>query len=418
MLDDADSRHLRQLFLALAGVLLGFGLLMVYSSSVTSRPTEFERIHLGRQLLFLGIGLAAGMIAGTRPPAFWHAVAPWVFAATLLMLLAVWVPGMGVKVKGARRWIKVLGLTLQPSEIAKITLPLMTAHLLLRQQLTDLGLGRIPSLHSWRSLAALVPAMILLPLVLIQPDLGTALFLAAGVALLLFLAGWPLRNFIMGGLTLLPACGMMLALKPYQQRRISGFIAAWFDAEAAPYQLKQSLLSLGSGGIEGVGIGKGWQKLSYLPEANTDFVVAVIGEELGLIGTLSLIAVWCALYITGLRLMMTITARTPMTAANETYEELTAAAQNQLARTLRQTVGITLLTQLVAQAMINVAVVTAMVPPKGISHPLVSCGGSNLVVSLLTLGILVSLSREPIRTAATSTQTAPAWNPGEASQAA
>jgi cell division protein FtsW len=162
-------------------------------------------------------------------------------------------------------------------------------------------------------------------------------------------------------------------MKPYQQRRIAGFLESWANFDDAPYQLKQSLVTLGAGGLHGVGLGRGWQKLSFLPEANTDFVFAVIGEELGLIGTLSLIALWCGLYLSGLRML------------------------NHLDRSrFAYLASFTLLTQLTGQAMLNIAVVTAMVPPKGISHPLISAGGSNLVVSLLAIGIVLSLSRNDV----------------------
>jgi cell division protein FtsW len=161
-------------------------------------------------------------------------------------------------------------------------------------------------------------------------------------------------------------------LRPYQLQRITGFVAAWRDVDEAPYQVRQSLITLGVGGTDGVGLGKGWQKLSFLPEANTDFVVAVLGEELGLVGTLGLIALWVGLFLTGLRMLAALPHRSFEYAA-----------------------GVTLLTQLVLQAALNVAVVTAMVPPKGIAHPLISYGGSSLVASILTLGIITSLARAP-----------------------
>ena len=159
-------------------------------------------------------------------------------------------------------------------------------------------------------------------------------------------------------------------MKAYQLERITGFLAAWNDLDQAPYQMKQSLVSLGAGGFFGVGLGKGWQKLSFLPEANTDFVFAVVGEELGLIGTVGLIMLWGSFYAVGLRLIRHHD--------RQSFEYLT---------------GFTLLTQLVIQAALNIAVVTAMVPPKGIPHPFLSYGGSNLVVSLLSVGIVISLSR-------------------------
>jgi cell division protein FtsW len=168
-----------------------------------------------------------------------------------------------------------------------------------------------------------------------------------------------------------PACLSILVMKPYQRQRVVGFFETWADFEAAPYQLQQSLVSMGSGGLLGVGLGRGWQKLSFLPEANTDFVFAVIGEELGLLGTLSLLALWCGLYLNGLRML----------------NRLDPGSFSFVA-------GFVLLTQVVGQALLNVAVVTAMVPPKGISHPLISAGGSNLIVSLISLAIVYSLTRE------------------------
>src|SRR5262249_16692312 len=150
----------------------------------------------------------------------------------------------------------------------------------------------------------------------------------------------------------------------------TGFLETWTNWDAAPYQIKQSLVTFGAGGIFGAGIGKGWQKLSFLPEANTDFIFAVIGEELGLVGTVGLVILWCAFYLTGMRLLSELD--------NRSFEFLA---------------GFSLLTMLTLQAMLNVAVVTALVPPKGISHPLISVGGSNLVVCLLSLGIVLSLTQ-------------------------
>ena len=354
----------RQLFVSLALLLVGFGLLMVHSASVTSWPTQFERVYLSRHLLFLAIGLVAAGIASTRPPEFWIRIAPWLFALTIVFLVLVLVPGIGTRVKGAQRWIRLAGVSAQPSELAKIALPLMLCWSLERNRprLSHLILGTVPFA---------IPILLTVPLVLIEPDLGTAVFLLGGAALVLFAAGWPIRNFLLGAAAAIPACTSILVMKPYQRQRIVGFFESWADFEAAPYQLQQSLVSMGSGGLWGVGLGRGWQKLSFLPEANTDFVFAVIGEELGLLGTLSLLALWCSLYLCGLRMLNRLDPRGFSFVA-----------------------GFVLLTQVVSQALLNVAVVTAMVPPKGISHPLISAGGSNLIVSLISLGIVVSLSRD------------------------
>jgi cell division protein FtsW len=353
----------RKLFLAFAGLLLGIGVLMVYTASVTSRPTEFEQVYLSRHLGAVAAGLCLAALAALVPAERWPRWAPYLFWGTLLMLVAVLVPGVGTRVKGAQRWLRVAGVSVQPSELVKIALPLWTCALIAvrRDQLAGWWSGTIPIL--W-------PTLLVCPLVLIEPDLGTAVFLAGGTIVALFLGGWPWTRFAIGVGMLVPASAGLLLLKPYQQRRIVGFLETWSDLDAAPYQIKQSLVTLGSGGWTGEGLGQGWQKLSFLPEANTDFVFAVIGEELGLVGTLGLAAVWCGLYICGMRILSVHDVRS-----------------------YRFLAGATLMTELVVQAVLNVAVVTAMVPPKGISHPLVSAGGSNLVVSLTMLGIVWGLSR-------------------------
>ena len=354
----------RHLFVAFTALLLGFGLLMVHSASVTSWPTEFEQVYLSRHLAFLAIGISVSGFAATRTAEFWRKAAPWLFLLTVMLLVAVLIPGIGVRVKGARRWIRVPGMSAQPSELAKIAVPLMMCWLVDRNR---------DRLHRWfgGTIPFVFPVLLTVPLVLIEPDLGTAVFLLGGATLVLFAGGWPIRNFLLGVGLAVPAALGALAMKPYQQQRITGFLQSWANFDDAPYQLKQSLVTMGAGGVQGVGLGRGWQKLSFLPEANTDFVFAVIGEELGLIGTISLIALWCGLYLAGLRMLSHLD--------NRRFAFLA---------------GFTLLTQLAGQAMLNVAVVTAMVPPKGISHPLISAGGSNLVVSLLAIGIVLSLSRD------------------------
>jgi cell division protein FtsW len=234
--------------------------------------------------------------------------------------------------------------------------------------LTDQTQPRIGWLKGIARIVA--PVAIVVPLVIVEPDLGTAVFLILGCGIALFVGGWPLKNFAIAGGALIPAAVSLLVLKPYQMRRITGFLAAWNDWEQAPYQLKQSMVSMGAGGFGGVGLGKGWQKLSFLPEANTDFVVAVVGEELGLIGTLALIALWIGFFATGLRVLR-----------SRRNEPFAYAA------------GTTLLVQLLLQATLNLMVVTGLVPPKGIPHPLISYGGSNLVITIVSIGIILSLSK-------------------------
>lgn len=354
----------RKMFISLVAVLLGFGLLMVHSASITSRPTESEQEYLSRHLIFISIGLCAATVAGSLPSRFWSRCAPLLFWITVLLLALVLVRGVGTRINGAQRWFRYGSMSVQPSELAKITLPLYLCCLLQRRR---------DRLQSWIGgiVPVAFPIAVIVPLVMLQPDLGTSVFLATAGAIALFVGRWPVRNFVLLGTLAIPAVVYVTLHKAYQMQRIAGFLQAWTDWNKAPYQLKQSLVTIGAGGVWGVGLGKGFQKLSFLPEANTDFVFSVIGEELGLMGSLTVMALWIGLYLAGIRLLT----------------HLPKDGFNYVA-------GFTLLTQILLQVLLNVAVVTAMVPPKGIPHPLISYGGSNLVVTLVALGIFLSLTRD------------------------
>jgi len=351
------------LFVTCAGLLLAVGTMMVFSSSITASPSLEEQYYLSRQLLFLlGAGLL-GIAASQLPGGFWRRSAPILFSVTFILLILVLVPGVGRTVNGAQRWFRIGPLSFQPSETAKITLPILLCA-------WRCGVRRTPAAERWSLLSCSVLSLVTMALVALEPDLGTALFLGITTLLIFWLTGCPARYFFAGIGIAVPLAGLFAVLRPYQLARLKGFVATWFHPEEAPYQIQQSLTTLGVGGISGVGLGKGWQKLSFLPEANTDFVFAVIGEELGLIGTLSVVGLWVGLYLTGVRLIRRVPASS-----------------------FAGVLSLTLLGQLVIQAAINMAVVTALLPPKGISHPFISYGGSNLIVSILSLGLILSLTR-------------------------
>jgi cell division protein FtsW len=356
-----DNRHF---FLSLALVLVGFGVLMVHSASITSWPTEFERVYLTKHLQFLAIAITAASVAGALPARFWFKAAPWLFLGTLLLLVAVLIPGVGTRVNGAQRWLRLAGFSMQPSELAKVTLPLFLARgiLLCRERLGHWFFGTVPFV---------VPTALTAALVMLEPDLGTSAFLIGSAGLVLFFGGWPIRNFTVGVGAAVSAGVFLITVTTYRMRRITDFVSVWTDFRGSDaWQLKQSLIALGAGGLWGVGLGRGSQKLSFLPESNTDFVFAVVGEELGLAGTAGLAILWCGVFWSGARLF-------------REYRPNCFAA----------IVAMTLLTQLVGQALLNTAVVTALVPTTGIPHPLVSYGGSSLVMSVVSLGIIVSMSR-------------------------
>lgn len=336
---------------------------MVYSASMTPHPGNVEQIYLSKHLAFIGLGFIGTTVAALVSPNFWMRLAPYLFGITIVLLVVVLIPGVGKRVNGAQRWLPLGPLSFQPSETAKITLPLFICW---RACLTKTKTTLANAIITFALIAFTTV------LILIEPDLGSALFVGICGFLALFLARWPLRDFLILSALIVPASLLLLALKPYQVARIQGFLDAWQDWDAAPYQVKQSLTTLGVGGVWGTGLGKGWQKLSFLPEAHTDFVFAVIGEELGLIGTLSVVALWVSLFVVARRL---ISKCQPYS-----FEAVLAS---------------TLLLQMVIQAAVNVGVVTALLPPKGISHPFISYGGSNLVVNLVAIGMILSLTRVP-----------------------
>lgn len=353
----------RQILVSLICALLCVGLLMVYSSSMTAKPSEADELHLSKQAIYLVFGITLGGVASMWPASFWRQAAPWIFAASALLLLIVLIPGLGTSIKGSRRWLRFGGVSLQPSEFMKIAMTLLMATRM--EQLWELRHDFVKgtvTLLAW-------PALVVL-LVIVEPDLGASIFLSMTIWFSLFIRRWPLWRLVAVGSIVAPLGTVWLALKPYQLRRLQGFLATWTDFEQAPYQVQQSLTTLGVGGMAGTGLGGGTQKLSFLPEANTDFVFSVVGEELGLIGTVGIAILWVCVLWTGSRLLRPL--------RHDTFE---------------YTVGFVLLCQLVIQAALNVAVTTAMLPPKGIAHPLISYGGSSLCSSLLSLGIILSVAR-------------------------
>ncbi len=336
---------------------------MVFSASLTSRPSQSDHVFLLRHLVFLAIAGLLTILAAHVPRLWWRTLAPWLFGVTLLMLMAVLIPGVGTEVNGAHRWLRFGPLSLQPSEVAKVTLPLFLCWVIERRRAHA-------SLAAAQPMPPLIPIAVTAFLVLQEPDLGTAVFLCGSAFLCLFLSGQRLWHFMLAGGLVVPAAAGLVALRPYQVERLRGFLRSWHDMAAAPYQMRQALATLGAGGLTGTGLGRGWQKLSFLPEANTDFVFAVLGEELGFVGTLGILVLWISLFGFGVQMLSRL--RKP---------------------SFEYVLSMTLLTQLVMQAAVNIAIVTGLLPPKGIPHPLLSYGGSSLLMSLTGIGMILSLSR-------------------------
>ena len=338
-------------------------IIMVYSASSMVAFERFQQSYLFviRQAMWTILGLAALWVAmhvdyrTYRNDAFVWAL----IGAITLTLVGVL---FSAPVNGTRRWLGIGGLGVQPSEFAKLACVLFTALILERR------MHRIDELsHSLLPIAIVVGPMV--ALILLEPDFGTAMALVFIVAAMVFAAGLHYRYLIGTLLVVFPAVYIVLVSAPYRRRRLLAFWDPWADPLGDGFQIIQSLIAVGTGGVFGRGLMAGVQKLFYLPEPHTDFIYAVIGEELGLIGATATLVCFCLIAWRGLR----ITMRAP---------DMFAAF-----------VALGMTTMIVVQAFVNMSVVLGLMPTKGIPLPLVSAGGSSLVVSLLGMGVLLNISQ-------------------------
>ncbi|HYS26583.1 MAG TPA: putative peptidoglycan glycosyltransferase FtsW, partial [Vicinamibacterales bacterium] len=280
-------------------------------------------------------------------------------ALVVLMLVAVL---FSAPVNGTRRWFGVGGLGIQPSELAKVACVFFTALMLERRmhRIDDLSYSLLP--------IGLIAGLVF-TLILLQPDFGTSISLAVIIAVMVFAAGLHYRYVVGLVLVALPAIYLVLVAAPYRRRRLLAFWDPWADPLGDGFQIIQSLVAVGTGGVFGRGLMGGVQKLFYLPEPHTDFIYAVIGEELGLVGATAILLCFCVIAWRGLR----ISAR-----AEDTFGAFVA-------------LGLT--TMIAAQALVNISVVLGLMPTKGIPLPLVSFGGSSLLINLLGAGVLLNISQ-------------------------
>lgn len=343
------------LFLVLAGIV------MVYSASsvVNFVSLQDSGYHLRRQVIGVLVGTVFLALAMKMDYRRARLMGPVALVISVVLLVVVLVTGVGKW--GATRWIDLGPVTIQPSELAKIGCVMVAALLVHRY-----GEGRITASSFWKSLGLSVG--IVAALILMQPDLGTtvAIFVAVYVALLI--GGVNIR--LLGGVALagVGAVAALIVAAPYRMRRVTSFLDPFADPLGSGYQSIQALYAFGSGGLDGVGLGMSRQKLFYLPAAHTDFIFAIIGEELGLIGTLSVVAAFVTIAYAGFRIAL---------GARDTYGRVLAGA---------------LTGMVIFQAVINMGAVTGLLPVKGIPLPLVSFGGTSVVLTMLSIGIVLSVS--------------------------
>ena len=351
--------------LAVTVALALIGLVMVFSASAVVAGNRFQDsiYFLKRHLAWLAFGFLLLQIASRMDYMAWRRLALPALGLTAVLLVVVLIPSVGVMAKGARRWIRLGPISVQPAEMVKLAVVLYLALYLAKREgrLAEFTTGFLPPLLVVGLLAGLV---------LLQPDLGTAMVIGVVTCVMLFLGGTRLTHLFSLVAAALAGAALLIWRSPYRLQRLMTFFDPEKDPTGAGFQVNQSFLAFGSGGAFGVGLGEGQQKLFFLPEAHTDFVLALVGEELGLVGTASIMALFGILVLKGF--------------------QIAGRAREPFGRYLA--LGITLL--IGVQALTNAGVATGLLPTKGLTLPLVSYGGSSLLVSLTAIGILLSISRD------------------------
>ena len=348
-----------------AAILISTGIVMVYSSSSCY---AYERFHdsafyLRRHLIHFVIAL---ILAGFFIRFDYRRLrdhAKTLLMISILALVLVFFPGIGHEAGGAKRWIRIGALGFQPSEFAGLFLIIYLADCLERKQVYIKNFFRA-------FMPPLIVTGVVVLLILLQPDLGTSIALMAVCIFIFFVAGSDMRHLFPLIFVSVPALYFLIFRVPYRLRRIMGYLDPWSDVESTGFQIVQSFLALGSGGIFGLGLGASRQKLFYLPQAHTDFIFSIIGEELGLIGTLGIVFLFSVFVWIGIRISIN---------AKDIFGKLLA-------------LGITVSIGL--KAIINMAVSTGAIPTKGLPLPFISYGGTALVFNIIGVALLLNIAEK------------------------
>jgi cell division protein FtsW len=359
------------LLLVAAGLLTAVGIVMVFSASSAVAYTQFHdaAYYLKRELLWATFGVLALLVGVRLDYTKLRPAAPWIFAIAVALLVAVLVPKLGLIEGGARRWLALRFFTFEPSEFAKLALIIFLAYVFS----SHADGARSFSRGGFQALFAVGLCFVL---VMREPDLGTASLYLLTTFVMLFVAGAPLVQLALGTAIAVPALVAIVYTTPYLRTRFLSFLHPERYPATTGYHILQSLYALGSGGLFGLGLGQSRQKFGYLPAQHTDFIFSIIGEELGFIGAVAVITLFVLFAYRGIRVAMRAEDRFGFYLA----------------------VGITI--AIVLQALINVGVVTASWPVTGVPLPFISYGGTSLVITLFSVGLLASVSRGRRRPAA------------------
>lgn len=355
----------------LTGILIALGLVMVYSSSIAIAEGEAfsanqPTYYLVRHAIFASIGILAGFVCFQFPMRFWQQAAPYLFILGIVLLIIVLIPGIGREVNGSRRWLSLGMLNLQPSELMKVFAVLYAA---------DYTVRKAAVMHSFRKgfLPLLSVMLFTGALLLREPDFGAFAVITVVAMSVLFLGGMNWKLFVALIILLLAGFALLIWTSPYRLQRVIGFMDPWSDPFGKGYQLSHALIAFGRGEWFGVGLGASVEKLLYLPEAHTDFLLAVIAEELGYAGVLAVIAMF-------LWLIWRAFAVGNRAARLERYFSALVA----------QGVGL----WLGMQAVVNMGVNMGILPTKGLTLPLLSFGGSGMVANCCALAIVLRVDYE------------------------
>jgi cell division protein FtsW len=351
------------LFGTVAG-LVAIGIVMVFSASSATAYADYHdtAYYLKRQLMWLAIGAVFAYGAYRIDYTKLKRISPALLGVTFVLLVLTLVPHIGLQTGGARRWLGFSAVSFQPSELAKLAIVLFAAAKLstIDEDVRSLVRGVVPLLF--------VAALVAIP-IFFEPDMGTASLVVFTAMGMLLCAGMRVEHFVLVCLAMLPAVVLAVGTSAYKRARILAFLDPWKDPQNTGFHIVQSLLALGSGGIFGVGLGASRQKFFYLPEAHTDFIFAVLGEELGLLGTLAVLALFAAFAIRA----FTIAQRT-----SDRFGFFVIC-------------GCTML--IVIQAFINIGVVTSSWPVTGVPLPFISFGGTSLIVNLVSAALIMNVAR-------------------------
>lgn len=350
--------------LILTFTLLAIGLIMVYSASAVWAEYKFDDsfFFAKRQMLFAGVGIIAMFFIMNIDYWTWRTWAKVLIIICFVLLILVLIPGVGNMRNGSRSWIGIGAFSVQPSEFMKLAMIAFLAKFLSERQkfITSFKKGLAPSL----GIVFLAFGMIML-----QPDLGTGTVMVGTCIVMIFIAGARIRHFVVLGLIGVAGFAALVVSAPYRMKRITSFLDPWQDPLGSGFQIIQSLFAIGPGGLFGLGLGESRQKFFYLPEPQTDFIFAILAEELGFIGGSFILLLFSLLLWRGIRIAL---------GAPDLYGSFLA-------------VGI--IAMVAIQVMINIGVVTGLMPVTGITLPFLSYGGSSLTLMLMAIGVLLNISR-------------------------